>query len=106
MYAIVPMVNGELDIDYRDLIHAIDKGDGTYIVHLQDTAPPRESWRDATEQDWRNALARIPQPMPIPDTDQLLGQFIVQQTLKNAELEQMISAIGTGIVQLQLKGGA
>jgi hypothetical protein len=105
MYAIVPCNNGKLDIDYRDLIQAIDNGDGTFTVHLQDTATPRDSWRDATEQDWQNALARIPQPTPIPDTSQLLGQFVVEQTLKNAELEQVLNAIGAGIVQLQLKGG-
>jgi hypothetical protein len=67
MYKIVPMVNGQLDVDYRDLLHAIDNEDGTYIVQLQDTATPRQSWRDATEQDWQNALAKVPPPIPPGD---------------------------------------
>lgn len=33
----------------------------------------------------------------------LLGQFIVQQALENAELKQKIDLIGKGIVQIKLK---
>ncbi|GIM45972.1 hypothetical protein DNHGIG_15210 [Collibacillus ludicampi] len=106
MYKIVPLVNGVLDLDYSDIIQAIDNGDGTAIVHVQDTTEPRQSWRDATEQDWQNALSKVPQPIQPPDPSQLLGQFLVEQALKNAELEQALNAIGAGIVQLQLKGGA
>jgi hypothetical protein len=109
MYAIVPCQNGMLDIDYHDLIQAIDNGDGTYTVHLKDNATPRESWQLVTENVWATTLlTKVPQPpAPPPDPSQLLGQFIVQQTLKNAELEQALNAIGAGIVQLQLaKGGA
>lgn len=39
-----------------------------------------------------------------PDTVTLLGQFMVQQTIKNAELEQKINTVGQGVVQLLLKG--
>ena len=43
-------------------------------------------------------------PQAGENTDKTLGQFVVQQTLKNAEVGQQLDTIGQGIVQLMLKG--
>lgn len=37
-------------------------------------------------------------------TDDMVGQFITKQYLKNAELQQAIDALGQGVVQLMLRG--
>lgn len=68
MYKIIPCVNGRLDLDYnKGYISAIDVGDGTYIVELPDDTEPRDSWKDATEQDWQKALAKVPPLIPPGD---------------------------------------
>ncbi|WP_282198459.1 fibronectin type III domain-containing protein [Collibacillus ludicampi] len=86
MYKIVPAINGELDIDYKDLIHAIDNGDGTYIVHLEDTAVPRPSWKDVTQDQWDQATKGISDPLTLAikqkqaelqfDSDQACATFV------------------------------
>lgn len=52
MYHLVPVNNGELDINYQDLISAIEVSDTHYIVNLQDSAEIRDSWIAQTELDW------------------------------------------------------
>jgi hypothetical protein len=103
MFKIVPIKNGQLDIDYMDLIEGIVINESQAIVLLKDSAENRDTWQDATEDDWNQAKAGISQPIQPPDMNQILGQFIVQQTLKNAELQQQLDTIGASIVQLLMK---
>jgi hypothetical protein len=43
--------------------------------------------------------------MQSADRFELIGKMLIQQALKNAELEQQLNIIGQSIVQLMLKGG-
>lgn len=62
-------------------------------------------WVIEPEGEW--ALGPVPEAINSPpDITTLLGQYMVRQTIKNAELEQKIDAIGQGVVQLMLKGSA
>ena len=61
-----------------------------------------QTWQEITEAGFNQVKPEITETI-VPDTTTLLGQYIVQQTLKNAELEQKIDAVGQGVVQLMLK---
>ncbi|UOF90752.1 fibronectin type III domain-containing protein [Fodinisporobacter ferrooxydans] len=59
MYQIVSINSGLLDIDYHDLIQAIDNKDGTYTCYLKDTATIRPSWKSATQDQFNQAVANL-----------------------------------------------
>lgn len=105
-YYRVPVNNGEFDIDYLYLVEGVGVSDTEAYVKLREGFDIRESWQEITELEWqafKDSLL-IAEPVTPPSVTTLMGQYIVQQTLKNAELEQKIDAAGVGIVQLMLKG--
>lgn len=52
MYYIVPVINGVLDIDYRDLIEGIQTATDTCHVRLRDGADVRGSWMAITADEF------------------------------------------------------
>ena len=54
-YYIVPVNNGVLDIDYRDLQEGIHTNADTCHVRLRDGAEVRESWTEITEAEFLQA---------------------------------------------------
>lgn len=57
MYQLVPVNNGVLDIDYRDMIEGIHTTATQALVHLVDSAVVRSTWTAKTQTDWDNAKA-------------------------------------------------
>ena len=55
MLYIVPIENGVLDIDYRDLQEGVQTTAETCHVKLRDGAEVRESWTEITEADFVQA---------------------------------------------------
>lgn len=72
----VPILNGILDIDYKDMIEGISVGDNTAYVALHDDARVRESWEEVTEEEFRQYLPQ--------NNDS--GQEIITQDMINSEL--------------------
>ncbi len=103
MFYKVPVNDGMLDIDYEDLLEAVQLSPAEVYVRLGDAAAVRATWQEITEAEFGAVRPVIPETITPPDTTTLLGQYIAQQTLKNAEIEQKINAVGQGVVQLMLK---
>ena len=55
MFYIVPVTDGKLDIDYRDLQEGVQTTADTCHVRLRDGAEVRESWTEITEADFVQA---------------------------------------------------
>lgn len=52
MFYIVPVENGVLDIDYRDIQEGVQTTDHTCHVKLRDGAEVRESWTEIMEAEF------------------------------------------------------
>lgn len=103
MYAIVPITNTVLDLDYKDVLQIVDLGNGSAAVHLVDTAEVRSSWQLKSQEEWEAIVNSLPKPEHPPDPTAVSGQLLVQQALAIAQLQQQIDLIGKSIVQLLLK---
>lgn len=55
MYYIVPVTDGKLDIDYRDLQEGVQTTADTCHVRLRDGAEVRDAWTEITEADFTQA---------------------------------------------------
>lgn len=63
-YYIVPVTDGKLDIDYRDLQEGVQTTADTCYVKLRDGAEVRESWTVITAMEFQQAKVDAAAPLP------------------------------------------
>lgn len=72
----VPLINGEMDIDYRGLIAGFQLSEGLAFVQLKEGAEVRESWELSTEEEFNALKPVIPDPPPPePTPGKLFARF-------------------------------
>lgn len=61
-YFVVPVSNGVLDIEYRDLIQGIQTSATECYVKLREQAEPRGTWTTITEQEFEAVKESLEPP--------------------------------------------
>ena len=64
----IPNLNGQLDIDYCDLLEGITISDTKAVVALKDEVEQREGWEVITEEQFNQYKPEISTPTSIPAT--------------------------------------
>lgn len=105
-YFKVPIVDGIPILNFDFVEHIAGEGNTERYVKLRPGFELHKTWQEISEEDWQDLgfQTHVELPPIKPETADLLGQFMVQQILENAETKQKLDTIGRGLVQLILKG--
>ena len=100
MYFIVPIKDGELDIDYSYLDSLVVLSQLEACVKLRNGFTVRPSWQSITEEEWLAAQPPEPEPGPPPETTaEKLARLEQQNLIIMDALADLYEEI------LSLKGG-
>ncbi len=82
MYFKVPVLNGELDINYMYLEQGISMSGAEAYVKLRPGFEVRESWQPITEEEWLSVQPPEPEPIPqLETTEQKLARLEEQNLI-------------------------
>ena len=81
MYYIVPIFNGELDIDYNYLEEGVVLEDSKACVKLREGYEVRPSWQPITEEEWLAVQPPEPEPTEPPETTEQKLARLEEQNL-------------------------
>lgn len=107
MYFSVPINNGELDIDYQFLEQGIQRSATEAYVKLREGYIIRPSWQVITEEEWREQIPPVPEPIEPHEPAETIEQKLTRLESQNIILMDALATTFEEILALRkiVEGG-